>query len=45
MRFFMIISSGETDILILSGQNAIEEWRNTIGPVDPEMAKQEKPDS
>lgn len=37
--------SGETEILVLSRENAIEGWRDEIGPVDPNKAKKEKPDS
>jgi len=40
-----LMSSGETEILVLSRENAIEGWRDEIGPVDPKNAKQEKPDS
>jgi len=41
----LIFSSGETEILILSRENAIEGWRDVIGPVDPEKAKLEHPNS
>jgi nucleoside diphosphate kinase len=31
--------------MILSRENAIEGWREVIGPVDPEKAKLENPNS
>ncbi len=34
-----LMTSGETDIYILSRENAIEGWRELIGPVDPSEAK------
>lgn len=39
------MTSGETDILVLSRQNAIEGWRQVMGPVDPNAAKSENPNS
>ena len=40
-----LMTSGETEILVLSRENAIESWRETIGDVDPNKAKSSNPDS
>lgn len=40
-----LMTSGETEILVLSRENAIEGWRETIGDVDPTKAKETNPDS
>lgn len=40
-----LMTSGETDILVLSRENAIEGWRQEIGDVDPAKAKETNPDS
>ena len=40
-----LMTSGETEIMVLSRENAIEGWREAIGPVDPKKAKIENPDS
>lgn len=34
-----LMTSGQTDIYILSRENAIQGWRELIGPVDPNEAK------
>ncbi|XP_069047149.1 thioredoxin domain-containing protein 6 isoform X4 [Lepisosteus oculatus] len=39
------MSQGPSVMMILSKENAIEEWRNTIGPVDPDVARQIDPNS
>jgi nucleoside diphosphate kinase len=31
--------------LVLSANNAVEKWREIIGPVDPNEAKASKPES
>jgi nucleoside diphosphate kinase len=40
-----MMTSGETDILMLSKENAIEGWRDAMGPVDPNKAKEIDPNS
>ncbi|RNA40879.1 thioredoxin domain-containing 3 -like protein, partial [Brachionus plicatilis] len=40
-----LMSSGETEIMVLSRENAIQGWKEVIGPTDPEKAKQENPES
>ncbi|CAF0729697.1 unnamed protein product [Brachionus calyciflorus] len=40
-----LMTSGETEILVLSRENAIEGWREVIGNVDPAKAKVENPNS
>lgn len=40
-----LMTSGETDILVLSRENAIEGWRQEIGDVDPAKAKEINPES
>lgn len=32
-------------MMILSKENAISEWREMMGPVDPELAKEVNPNS
>ncbi|KAK6293158.1 thioredoxin domain-containing protein 6 [Coregonus clupeaformis] len=39
------MSQGPSIMMILSKENAIAEWREMMGPADPEQAKQVKPDS
>lgn len=38
-------SSGPSMVMILTKENAVEEWRSLMGPVDPEKAKEEAPHS
>jgi thioredoxin domain-containing protein 3 len=40
-----LMTSGETEIMVLSRENAIEGWREAIGPVDPKLAKEKSPHS
>ncbi len=40
-----LMVSGESEILILSREDAIGGWREFIGPVDPNKAKRENPNS
>ncbi len=40
-----LMTSGETEIMVLSRENAIEGWREAIGPVDPKLAKEKNPQS
>lgn len=40
-----LMTSGETDIMVLSRENAIEGWREEIGDVDPAKAKETNPES
>ncbi len=37
--------SGETEIMVLSRENAIDGWREVMGNVDPAKAKAENPNS
>ena len=42
----IIISySGDSSFLVLSANNAVEKWREIIGPTDPNVAKESKPTS
>jgi nucleoside diphosphate kinase len=40
-----LMTSEETELLVLSREDAINGWREVIGPVDPSKAKQENPNS
>merc|ERR1712127_941039 len=40
-----MMTSGETNIYVLSRENAIEGWRDVIGDVDPATAKQKNQES
>ena len=40
-----MMTSGDTEILVLSRENAIEGWREAIGPTDPHVAKEKSPNS
>ncbi|NXF32991.1 TXND3 protein, partial [Nyctibius bracteatus] len=39
------MTEGPSVIMILSKENAVEEWRQLIGPSDPEVAKETSPES
>uniref|UniRef100_A0A8W8L7M3 Nucleoside diphosphate kinase-like domain-containing protein n=1 Tax=Magallana gigas TaxID=29159 RepID=A0A8W8L7M3_MAGGI len=39
------MTSGPTYIMVLSREDAVQGWRQVIGPTDPEKAKEENPDS
>ncbi|XP_066485285.1 thioredoxin domain-containing protein 3 [Tiliqua scincoides] len=39
------MSNGPSMVMILTKENAVEEWRSLMGPVDPEKAKEEAPHS
>ncbi|XP_029442937.1 probable nucleoside diphosphate kinase 5 [Rhinatrema bivittatum] len=39
------MSEGPLMIMTLSKRNAVEEWRNLMGPTDPELAKETSPNS
>jgi nucleoside diphosphate kinase len=39
------VTSDETELLVLSREDAIQGWRDVIGPVDPSKAKKENPNS
>uniref|UniRef100_A0A7M4EVP6 NME/NM23 family member 8 n=1 Tax=Crocodylus porosus TaxID=8502 RepID=A0A7M4EVP6_CROPO len=39
------MSEGPSMVMILSKENAVEEWRQLMGPVDPEAAKMCSPNS
>ncbi|XP_063687476.1 thioredoxin domain-containing protein 6-like isoform X3 [Bolinopsis microptera] len=39
------MASGESTFLVLSANNAVEKWREIIGPADPSEAKATKPQS
>lgn len=42
---FFFQNSGPTYIMVLSREDAVQGWRQVIGPTDPEKAKEENPDS
>lgn len=42
---FFLPNSGPTYIMVLSREDAVQGWRQVIGPTDPEKAKEENPDS
>ena len=37
--------SGPTYLMVLSREDAVQGWRQMIGPTDPEKAKEENPES
>ncbi|XP_041102505.1 thioredoxin domain-containing protein 3 homolog [Polyodon spathula] len=39
------MSQGPSMMIILSKENAVQEWRDMMGPTDPELAKQFNPNS
>ncbi|XP_076821346.1 thioredoxin domain-containing protein 3 homolog isoform X2 [Clavelina lepadiformis] len=39
------MTSGETLMMVLSAENAVEKLRSIMGPTDPEIAKESHPDS
>ncbi|XP_009503633.2 thioredoxin domain-containing protein 3 [Phalacrocorax carbo] len=39
------MTEGPSVIMILSKENAVEEWRQLMGPTDPEVAKETSPES
>ncbi|XP_074981719.1 thioredoxin domain-containing protein 3 isoform X1 [Caretta caretta] len=39
------MSEGPSMIMILTKENAVEEWRQLMGPADPDEAKESSPDS
>ncbi|NXN02383.1 TXND3 protein, partial [Sylvia borin] len=39
------MTQGPSVIMVLSKENAVEEWRNLMGPIDPEEAKKTCPES
>lgn len=40
----VVVCSGPVLALVLAKQEAVEDWRNLLGPKDPTQAKQEQPD-
>jgi len=39
------MTSGPTLFMVLSAENAVENWRGAIGPTDPTQAKEQAPES
>nr|XP_016850164.1 PREDICTED: thioredoxin domain-containing protein 3 [Anolis carolinensis] len=39
------MSNGPSMVMILTKENAVEDWRKLMGPTDPEKAKETNPDS
>ncbi|XP_073188975.1 thioredoxin domain-containing protein 3 isoform X3 [Lepidochelys kempii] len=39
------MSEGPSMVMILTKENAVEEWRQLMGPADPDEAKESSPDS
>lgn len=36
--------SGKTLFMVLTKEDAVENWRGALGPTDPQKAKEEAPD-
>ncbi|KAM9257857.1 LOW QUALITY PROTEIN: thioredoxin domain-containing protein 3 [Cariama cristata] len=39
------LTEGPSVIMILTKENAVEDWRQLMGPIDPEVAKETSPES